>query len=742
MTTEKIVKPMNTAIDKRSMIGLRNAPKMLKLFGWVIIFLFSGILFFAAKTIQTSSASKAAPLTGRSAILHLKQKGTLDSLARAVTMARYNAAVGGTGLIADNDANHMRMNFSQSGLRLASTAEGVSWSSNWRLNSVGYGKDQNAVAAGDLRSTGNRIELKRGTQNLTEWFENSPGGLEHGFTLSERPELQTKNAALRLVMTLDGDLTARADADGKSLTLLNSNGLEALRYQNLKAWDANGNDLIAKMRTAGSEVWFDVNDDSAQYPITIDPSFAQSQKLTASDGAAEDLLGESVAVSGDTAIIGASGFGATTAKPGAAYVFFRTNATGWTLQQKLTPSDGAADNAFGHSVSIDGDTAVVGAFGAAVAGKPQQGAAYIFVRSGTTWTQQQKLTAVDGAASDLFGWSVAISVDTVAIGANSDDIGNNVNQGSVYVFLRNGVTWPLQQKLMAADGSAGDFFGDSVAAAGNTLVVGATEHRVGTNNQQGSAYVFVTDGTTWTQQQMLTASDGAQTDNFGFSVALSGNTAIVGTLQNVGANVQQGSAYIFVRTGTTWTQQQKLTANDGAAGDSFGGSVAIAGDRVFIGAFGDTFGANQRQGSAYTFTRTGTLWTQVQKFAADDGTAEDSYGSSVAMTPTAAIIGAQNDATGANQFQGSAYVLSPVVTVAGRVTTPTGAGLKSAIVSIFDPNGVKRSVLTNSFGFYTLDTVKPGQLYLITVSSKRFRFAAQSIQIDTDLVNVDFVGVE
>ena len=218
----------------------------------------------------------------------------------------------------------------------------------------------------------------------------------------------------------------------------------------------------------------------------------------------------------------------------------------WGGQKKLTASDGAATDSFGNSVALSGDTALVGALGGDVGAFADQGSAYVFVRSGATWTQQQKLVASDGAYSDQFGVSVALSGDTALVGAPSDQVGVNADQGSAYVFVRSGTIWAEQQKLTASDGAADDLFGIAVTLSGDTALVGAHSDDVGANANQGSAYVFVRSGATWTQQQKLVASDGAYVDQFGVSVALSGDTALVGAhSDDVGANANQGSAYVF-----------------------------------------------------------------------------------------------------------------------------------------------------------------------------------------------------
>ena len=193
--------------------------------------------------------------------------------------------------------------------------------------------------------------------------------------------------------------------------------------------------------------------------------------------------------------------------------------------------------------------------------------------------QQVQLTAADGAAEDCFGCSVAVSGDTAVVGAWQDNVGSTSFQGSAYIFVRSGTVWSQQAKLTAADGAADDRFGSSVAISGNTVVVGAPFDDDGATPDEGSAYVFVRSGTTWTQQQQLTADDGAADDRFGSSVAIAGDTAVVGAPYDDAAGPDQGSTCIFTRSDTTWSQQARLTAADGAADDRFGSSVASRGTR-------------------------------------------------------------------------------------------------------------------------------------------------------------------
>ena len=397
---------------------------------------------------------------------------------------------------------------------------------------------------------------------------------------------------------------------------------------------------------------------SAYIFVRTGNTWTQQAKLTAADGAASDVFGGSVAISGNTAIVGAfaDDVGINTDQ-GSAYIFVRTGTT-WTQQAKLTATDGAASDNFGTYVGISGDTAIVGAAYVDVGSNLDQGSAYIFVRTGTTWTQQTKLTAPDGATADYFGWSVAISGDTAVVGAIFDSVDTNTNQGSVWVFSRVGSRWiGPDLRLIASDGAAEDRFGSSVAISGNTAIFGAYGDDVGANADQGSAYIFIRSGANWIQQAKLTASDGAAGDHFGLSVALSGDTAIVGAFHGT-TYLDDGSAYIFTRSGSTWTQQAKLSATDGVFYHGFGASVALAGDTAIVGANWDVIGVNAQQGSAYIFTRSGSSWTQQAKLTASDGAASDNFGYSVALAGNTAIIGAFGDDIGANSDQGSAYIFT------------------------------------------------------------------------------------
>jgi len=318
--------------------------------------------------------------------------------------------------------------------------------------------------------------------------------------------------------------------------------------------------------------------------------------------------------------------------------------------------------------------AAVGAFQDDDRGE-NSGSAYVFIRSGTLWSQQVKLTASDGAAYDYFGYSLAILGDVVIVGAHQDDDRGN-NSGSAYVFSRSGTLWSQQSKLTAADGAGGDDFGWSVSASKDTAVVGARREDGGGYNS-GSAYLFWRSGTLWSPQAKLTASDSAASDSFGHAVCVSGDTLAVGAHYDDDRGDASGSAYVFSRSGTLWSEQAKLTAADGAKDDYLGCAVAVAGDMVAVGAQGDD-DRGASAGSAYTFQRSGTVWSQQQKLTAVDSAENDSHGGSVSMSGTTTVVGAHQHGLESKKA-GAAYVYV-------RVQGVPDAGLDAAVDALAVPD--------------------------------------------------------
>jgi len=334
-------------------------------------------------------------------------------------------------------------------------------------------------------------------------------------------------------------------------------------------------------------------------------------------------------------------------------------------QAKIQASDKQASDFFGgaSSISGDGDTAIVGAKNEDPNNQSNVGAAYIFARSGTTWSQQAKILPGDKGISDNFGYAVSISSDgdTAIVGSKNEDTGGS-DAGAAYIFTRSGTTWSQQAKIQASDKQGFDYFGESVAISsdGDTAIVGAKNEDTGANDA-GSAYIFTRSGTTWSQQAKIQASDQQSSDNFGDQVAISsdGDTAIVGTyFQEDAGETNTGAAYIFTRSGTTWSQQAKLKASDREDSDNLARSISISsdGNAVILGASGEDTGGSSA-GAAYIFTRSGTTWSQTSKIQSSDVEAGDSFGVSVDISDdaSAAIIGAQYEDTGDSNV-GAAYI--------------------------------------------------------------------------------------
>ncbi|MGH8428689.1 MAG: FG-GAP repeat protein [Gammaproteobacteria bacterium] len=535
------------------------------------------------------------------------------------------------------------------------------------LVGVGRGSDLAAVTVMQPTIAGNQVRYAHG--NVSEWWRVLPVGFEQGFTLTQRP---AGNGELTLVLA--SRIVAPAQAGAQSKESIPTQGRDTksdwipafagmtkkgntlafgkLRYGQLIVTDANGKVVPATLTNKGDHILIAVNDAHAVYPLTVDPLVWLEQKATASDGAAYDNFGFSVALAGATAVIGApyATVGGNS-NQGVAYVFTETNGV-WSQSQRLTASDGVVFDRFGNSVALAGTTAVIGANQATVGGNTQQGAAYVFTETNGVWSESQKLTASDGAADDGFGYSAALAGATAVIGALQATVGGNADQGAAYVFTGTNGVWSQSQKLTAGDGAAGDHFGVSAALAGATAVIGAYNATVGGNAAQGAAYVFTGTNGVWSQSQKLTASDGAADDDFGNSVALADATAVIGAIgATIGGNAVQGAAYVFTETNGVWSQSQKLTASDGAAGNFFGSSVALAGATAVIGA-PDFYGG---PGAVYVFTGTNGVWSESQKLTASDGAMGNAFGFSVALAGGSAVIGAYNATIGGNAAQGAAY---------------------------------------------------------------------------------------
>lgn len=464
------------------------------------------------------------------------------------------------------------------------------------------------------------------------------------------------------------------------------------------------------------------------YTLTVTRAAPRQSYLKASNAGVSDNFGYSSAVDGDTLVVGApheDGNAASTigapndlsANAGAVYVFTRQAGT-WSQQAYLKASNAGAGDLFGYSVALDGDTLVVGAHAedgnvASTAGAPNDlgenaGAAYVFTRTDGTWTQEAYLKASNAAPGDFFGHGVALDGDTLAVGAYSED-GNAAstaaapndlasNAGAAYVFTRTAGAWSQQAYLKAVHAGAGDTFGYSIALDGDTIVVGAqgedgnAASTVDSPNElvqsAGAAYVFTRTGDVWSQQAYLKAANAGASDLFGISVALDGGTVLVGAYSEDGsaasttaspndASENAGAAYVFTRVNNTWSQQAYLKAANAGAGDGFGYVVALNGDTIVVGASGEDGSAastaeapddaRARAGAAYVFIRTGDTWSQQAYLKAANADAGDGFGHSVAFDGVTLVLGASYEdgnaastAASPNNLQqdaGAAYVV-------------------------------------------------------------------------------------
>ena len=431
---------------------------------------------------------------------------------------------------------------------------------------------------------------------------------------------------------------------------------------------AEGENLVEIIVTAADDIT------QRRYTVTVTralmQSFVQRAYVKASNTGAGDKFGYSVALDGDTLAVGALSEDSPTttindntgidegldSNYGAVYVFTR-NAGVWSQQAYIKAPNAGLFDQFGYSIALDGDTLVVGAPFEDGAGNvySESGAVYVFTRSGGTWSQQDYIKPLNVGANDYFGFSVALEGEFLAVGSihedgdeNGVDNGEFNDSGAVYIFTRSGMSWSQKAYLKASNPEAGDWFGWSVALDSDTLVVGAyAEDGVddGTQDGSGAVYVFSRGDGTWPQSEYIKALNAGAGDYFGSSVALSGDTLVVGAPAESGVddlNVQSGAVYVFTRSGGTWLQQTYLKATNSGPGDWFGHSVALDGHTLAVGAIWEDGEDNgtQSSGAVYVFTYNGGNWSQQAYLNASNSGENDSFGRSIALSGNVLAVGA------------------------------------------------------------------------------------------------------
>jgi hypothetical protein len=635
-------------------------------------------VFFVSALFVTvpQHASEAPRSTTQASGLPLAAQSSISSSLGRDT-ARYQAHRKRGRFEVENPQHELVADFTSRGVEIR---RGVS---HLRLALQGYGYGSAIKIVGRVFPVArrNRVEYRRGS--MTEWYENGPLGLEQGFTINEPPG-KANSQPLTVVLSVSGDLNA-ADAEQQGLEFAGHDGKAVLRYSALSAYDATGRQLKAWEELQNGRLLLSINDTDARYPVVVDP-WVQLAELTASVPAQAAQLGYSIAMNGNTIVVGApfDTVGANFTQ-GAVYVFVEPP-TGWanmTETARLTASDGTVGDVLGEAVAIGGNTIVAGAAGANLEPNELQGAAYVFVKPANGWsdaTETAKLTASDGATDDFFGSSVSISGDTVAIGADGATIGSNPYQGAVYFFVEPPSGWittsSFAAKVTTSDGAAGDQFGYSLSLNTDTLVVGARSATIGSNMIEGAAYAFSKPRSGWVTTSAidgkLSSADGASGDLLGSSISISGDNTVAAAAPNatVGANTQQGALYVFVEPSSGWsnmTQTAKLTAAAGKSNDQLGFNVSISpnGKNIVAGAPGNS------SGEVYIYSKPAQGWVdekQIAKVTASGGTGAAWLGFGVAVAG-GTVVGSAPCTTvsnrlsppiifGPNLCQGALYLFS------------------------------------------------------------------------------------
>jgi hypothetical protein len=584
-------------------------------------------------------------------------------------------------LRASNAAQHLRLEFS--GAR-ATIFSGGGWAAI-AVSAYGYATDLLAVGAAAPRARANRVSYTYGP--LEQQFANGPLGLEQSFELTSSPKAGGRAGPLTLSLALSGNLRPRLE-DGS--VLLGGHGVQ-LRYGGLFVTDARGRVLHSWLQLTDGHVLIRVDAREASYPLHVDP-FLQQAELSASPGSRGEELGESVAISGHTIVVGTQNYVAagTSAEQGAAYVFAEP-ASGWanaTQVAVLTAKRGQPEELFGHSVSVSGNTVVVGAPFREVGKHAGQGAAYIFVRPTKGWKDAAPtatLTDGNGRAHEFFGEAVAESGDVVVCGAPGHTLGADAQRGVVDLFRRPAGGWKgavtESVRLKASDGRANDALGISVAFSGDTIVAGADLHSVDGRAGEGTAYVFLEPVSGWhsmTQAAELTDMQGQAGELFGHSIALSGATVVVGApYDQVDGLLAQGAVYVFLEPASGWAGSvgptAELTAATGAKNELLGRSVAVSGDTIVAGASSREVGGNAEQGEVYVFVRPSSGWTSATPLAvlaSSNGATGDSLGRSVALSQETIVTGAPDHGVRHALAAGAAYVFAAEPPLTGSLTLP------------------------------------------------------------------------
>lgn len=368
-------------------------------------------------------------------------------------------------------------------------------------------------------------------------------------------------------------------------------------------------------------------------------------------GVGGDHFGNTVAISGAVALVSSpeAAVGGNSSQ-GKVLVYGQAADGSWSATQTLLASDGAAWNEFGWSMAIAGRTAVIGSINAKIGTNNSQGAAYVFTQgSDGVWTETQKLVADDGRAVDWFGSAVTVADDMIVVAAYGAHYSDQMGRGAVYVFTKDGGgSWTQTQQLVADDGAVGNYFGQAIARDGATLLVSAPGANVNGHHGQGAVYRFALSGGVWSQAQKIVIADGVENDQLGSALAVEGNTALIGAMWREG---QHGVVYVYDGSGGTWNPVQQLSAPDVnpympppdlglPPTDNFGMTLALKNGAALVGASNVTIGDNAGQGAAYLFRKSSGAFTSTHTFTRYDGIVSPYVGAAVALDGNNVVAGA------------------------------------------------------------------------------------------------------
>lgn len=636
------------------MISLKNSSKPVRLLT---------LLFIIVPLFITTSVFNPSPAPG---MLESFDHRTLSSEERAVIQEtilsnQYKFATNGLTASALNPSQNLTLDYSKSGMTLSSSTPTETWDLTLRLSGYGYQSSNFTQVFQPTEVTGeDERAYIEWDADITEWWINKSDGVEQGFTLERRPTVLNTNDKLIVEMILSGSLIPQMIEGG--VQFIGSDNEAKLTYDHLFVTDSTGQPFPAEMSLIGNRLRIEVADAGAVYPLIIDP-FIQTNKLFAP--VSGKGFGQSVDLSGDTLVVGSpySGTGA------AYVFERNSDNNNWTVVKTLLPSDGASADLFGWSVGIDGNTIVVGARFADINSYNNVGAAYVFERNYgglNNWGQVKKIRPQTLGNSDYFGDSVDISGDTIVVGSPGDQDSTMTAStvGSAHVYERNYLgaeNWGLVSMLTPPELEGFDEFGDSIAIDGDSIAIGVPGDD-DTISDGGAVYIYNRDSSdykVWNKSFKITTTDADQSADFGSSIDISGDLVIVGSPNNKG---RAGRAYIFYRNTETqaWGSQKILNPTENFSGSEFGYSVSIDGDTAVVGAdlFSSTLGA---AGGAFVFSRDqgGTgLWGQTQTLVPSIPYLSFQwpfFGMSVAVDGKTITVGSPGDYTKGAEA-GAAYV--------------------------------------------------------------------------------------